>query len=248
MTTPLVSVIIPVYNCERYIKESLESIIDQSFQDYEIRIYNDGSTDDTEGEILSCLYGSKLDVWQWKYMGWYNRGCFASRDMLIRASKSKYIAIQDADDISLPDRLQKQIDFLEDNKDVWCVGSHAIKIDEEDNEIGNMTYSPSSNEEIFKMIKDKCMNPILDPSVVFRRDGFLEIGGYSLKEDRKLVDDFDIWCRAVVGNKKFHNIQKKLIKYRVNPNGNTLKFKKIMIKQHMVVWKEFNSLNKGKEK
>ncbi|HUS51435.1 MAG TPA: glycosyltransferase, partial [Candidatus Paceibacterota bacterium] len=176
-----------------------------------------------------------------------NKGVFQARTNVIRTSQSKYIALQDADDISLPNRLQKQIDFLEQNEDVWCVGSHSIKIDEEGNEIGEMTYPPSSDIDVIKMITNKCMNPILDPSVVFRREVFLEIGGYSLRKDRKLVDDFDMWCKSILKNKKFYNIQDKLIKYRINLNGNTLKFKKDMIKQHMMVWREFMREYKGKQ-
>jgi glycosyltransferase EpsE len=238
MSNPLVSIIIPIYNCEKYVEESLNSVIDQTFKDYQILIYNDSSTDNAESVIISFL-NKYVKPDKWQYINYNRRGCFGARSALINTSKSKYILLQDADDISMPDRLQKQVDILEDNKNIWCVGSTALKIDENGKNIGEMDYPPESHEEILKMIIQKCMNPIIDPSTMFRKDVFDKLGGYSLNQDRYLVDDFDLWLRSIIGGFKLYNLQEPLIKYRINSEGNTRKHQKEMIKQHMVVWREF---------
>ena len=82
---------------------------------------------------------------------------------------------------------------------------------------------------------------MLDPTMMFRKDAFSNLGEYSSKKDRKLVPDFDLWLRAVLEGYKFCNLQEPLVKYRVNSEGNTLKHKKEMIRQHVIVWREFMS-------
>jgi len=240
MSKLLVSVIVPVYNCEQYIEASLKSIINQSFDDYEIIVYDDGSTDNSSAIVLSILqqYYEGEDKYLYVFNP-KNRGVFYARTDAIKMSKGKYIALHDADDISVENRFKKQVEFLKEHDDIWCVGSTATKIDCDGKEMGEMTYPAELHYEIYEQVFRDRINPMIDPSTMFRKDIFDKLGGYSLKEDRCFIDDFDLWCRSMSENLWFSNIRESLIKYRVNPEGNTRKHKNKMIVQHSLVWREF---------
>ena len=237
MISPLVSVITSVYNCEKFIKLSLLSIFNQTFKNFEFIIINDGSIDKTADLIqglLESFSGTLIFISKST-----NKGIATRRTEAIRKSQGKYIAIHDGDDISLPERLEKQVEYLEENEDIFCVGSKAIRIDENNKEIGEISYPPEENKDIIEKIKEIGCNPIIDPSSMFRKSDFLELGGYSLDKSINLVLDFYLWTRAILNNKKFHNLPEFLIKYRINTNGNTLKYKEEMIKQYLKVYKGY---------
>ena len=244
MTKRMVSVIVPVYNCEEYVEESLKSILQQDFDDYEVIVYNDGSTDHSVGVVGEAL--AKYHDGKENYAHWIlekNKGVFKARAEAIRMSKGKYIALHDADDISLSYRLKTQVDFLEEHKDVWCVGSIAGKINEKNQDLGFMDYPPKKYVDIYNMLVNYGRNPMIDSSTMFRKEIFDKLGGYSLKDDRCLVDDFDLWARAILQGYRFYNFRQVLIRYRVNPKGNTRLHKQKMIEQHKVVWKDFKKGN-----
>lgn len=237
MGNPLVSVIMAVYNCEKYIKASIESILNQTFSDFELIIVLDGCTDNTNNIIISILndYDGRYQV----IRETKNKGCPHARSVGVAVAKGDILLIQDADDISIRYRMDKQVNFMRKNPDIFCVGSWAEKIDCQDNIIGKMTYPPENNDEIIKAITKKCINPILDPTVSFWASDFNEIGGYTSDKSIWTVPDFDLWLRAILAGKKFFNIQEPLVRYRVNEEGITRKNKEEMIKQHMIVWNNF---------
>ena len=243
MNTPILSIITTIYNCEKYLKESLDSIFSQSFQDFELILVNDGSTDKTSD--IAREFTDK-NIKKVVYIGYSeNKKIPIRRNQGIEyAARGKYIAVVDGDDISLPNRFEEQVSFLERNKHIFCVGGHAFRIDEkgEDLNIDNnniMNYPPEMHHQILDMIIKKCANPIMDPTSMFRREDFMELGGYTLNNDIYLVMDFHLWLRSIVAGKKFYKFQKPLIKYRVREGSNTVKHKKEMIKQHMIVWRDF---------
>lgn len=244
--TPLVSVITPVYNCSRYVAESIDSIQKQSFRDYEHIISNDGSTDDgkTEKAVSLAIRGSRGVIY---LPSSENKKIPARRtEMIKQAAKGKYIAIHDGDDVSLPGRLESQVEFLESHPDVFCVGSHAYKIDLDSefmlDEYGGrvvMDYPPEGHEDIVNAMASGCSNPMIDPTTMFRREDLLNLNGYSLEKAIYTVPDFDLWLRAVEKGLRFANIQEPLVKYRTNPEGMTGGHKQEMIAAHMVVWCRF---------
>ena len=225
-----------VYNEEKYIEESINSILSQTFKNFKISIFLDGCTDNTEN-IVKKIQNSNSNISVIKEN--IKKGCPERRQQLINSRNSEYLVIQDADDISYSSRFEKQMFFLKNNPEIFCVGSFADKIDESGENIGIMDYSPECHNDIIKMIVEECKNPIIDPSVMFRRKIFNKLGGYSLDKKIFTVPDFDIWLRAILNGEKFYNIQESLIKYRVNEEGVTIKHKKKMIEQHMVIWKKF---------
>ena len=233
MYQPPLSVITPIYNCETYLRESLDSALSQTFTDFELIIVNDGSTDGSVDIVKSydderIIFVDNQD----------NKKIPTRRNEAISMASGKYVAIHDGDDVSFPHRFAKQIDILS-SEDIFCVGAHADKIDPDGDRTGDMDYPPETHDEILHMITRKCMNPMIDPTCMFVRDVFMQLGKYTLEKEIYTVPDFDLWLRAMGVSKKFYNIQEPLIKYRENPDGMTGKHKREMIKAHMIVWRRF---------
>ena len=225
----LVSVIMPVYNCENFVKESIDSILCQTYENFEFIICNDGSADSTWDIVKSYSDSRIITVDDSDNIKIPRR-----RNKAVKMARGEYIAIQDGDDVSFANRLQLQVDFLKNNN-IFCVGGHARKIDENSKNIGEMTYPPKSHEDIFAQYGNSPTNPIIDPTTMYRRKDFLEIGGYSEEKAIYTVPDFDLWGRALLAEKKFSNLMVKLIQYRVNNRGMTSQHKIEMIRSHVLV-------------
>ncbi len=236
MSVPLLSVITPIYNCSSYLKESFESIFNQTFKDFEFIVINDGSTDDTSDVAQKLLEGFSGDFTFIDHNT--NKRIPMRRNEAVEASKGKYIAIHDGDDISMLDRFEKEIECLEKGG-IFCVGGHAIKINEYSEEIGVMDYPSENNIQIIRDFTHRCMNPMIDPTTMFRKDIFNKYEGYTLEKIIYTVPDMDLWLKAVLDDYKFYNIQESIIKYRVNSKGMTREHKREMINAHMIVWKRF---------
>jgi len=229
-----VSVITSVYNCESFIKESINSILSQSLEDFEFIIINDGSTDKTS-EIISSFKDKRIIFID----HCKNKGVMLCSREAIELSTSKYIAIHDADDISMPNRLEIQYNFLELNSDIFCVGGRAKKIEVNGSFIGNWDFPPLSHRDIVTMliIYSKC--PIINPTAMYRRSDYDEIGGYSPDGSVKFTHDLDFWCRAIFCNKKFANLEEYLINYRINPLSMSRKNKFAQLADHNKIMIEF---------
>jgi len=247
--SPLLSVITTVYNCEDHIGMSLDSVINQTFSDFEIIIVNDGSKDNT-WDIVNSKVEKLQEVAKSVILinNSDNKKIPSRRNEAIALAKGKYIAINDGDDFSYQDRFEIQVDKLERDEFLFCVGGHAIKIDESDKVVGEMVYPPSTHEDIENTISKRCMNPMIDPTTVFRKQDFLDLGKYTLEQSIYTVPDFDLWCKAILDGKKFYNFQKPVIKYRKNSKGMTSLHKQEMIKAHMIVWRRFMSKFLTKER
>jgi len=230
---PLVSVITTVYNCERYIDVSLRSILSQEFTDFELIIANDGSTDKT-WEIATSFSDSRIIFCNDSE----NRRIPFRRNQAIEKARGKYIAIHDGDDESLPIRLRMEVEWMEHYDNTFCVGSHAIKIDTDGNFQGFMAYPPKSHNEIVRKLLQG-FNPLIDPSTLFKKKDFIELGGYTLDDNIYTVPDMDLWARAILAEKQFCNLPIPLIRYRINPEGVTRKHKQEMIAAHKKVVHKF---------
>jgi glycosyltransferase involved in cell wall biosynthesis len=237
MNNPVISVIMTVYNGEAYIEESINSVLNQTYKNFELIIALDGCNDDTEKIVRRLQNGSESIIKVIKHND--KRGCPFRRQELSRLAEGDFIVIQDSDDVSYPNRFEKELLFLKNNPDIFCVGSFADKIDENGEIFGTMGYPPEENEKIIRMITKECKNPIIDPSVMFRISTFNGLGGYSLDREIYTVPDFDLWLRAILSDKKFHNIQEPLTKYRIHNKSVTVSKRDEMIEQHMMVWKRF---------
>lgn len=237
---PKVSVITPVYNCEKYIISSINSVLGQGFRDFELIIINDGSTDETPN-IIKSFENSKIRFFD---LG-QNKGIPVARNFGINQAKGEYIAIHDGDDISESDRFLEQVQFLDAHPEIFCVGSWATKIDEESKIIDEMIYPPPDHKEIYKMFFGRIC-PIIDPSTMFRKSDFIELSCYNETDKyAHFVPDLDLWFRALVKGKMFANLTKKLISYRINPKGMTNLYKPKMIEAHVRIQAKYASFLLG---
>ncbi len=200
-----VSVIMPVYNTkEEYLREAIESILNQTFADFEFIIINDGSTNNAEDVILS--YKDE----RIKYIKQENQGIPKTRNKGFKMATGEYIALVDSDDISLPERFEKQVKYLDENKKISVLGS-CFEIFPE--------YSIVTHPKTPKILDFLKGCYIAQPTVMLRKSDFDK---YNLRynEDFKVAQDYELWSRAVrVLN--FENLQEVLLKYRWHESNNS---------------------------
>jgi|JI6StandDraft_1071083.scaffolds.fasta_scaffold29636_1 glycosyltransferase involved in cell wall biosynthesis len=206
---PTISVLMTVFNAERFIKESIESILFQSFSDFEFIILNDGSTDNSLN-IIQSFSDVRIRIVNDGKLGYY----FA-KQRLIEEAKCEYIAIMDADDIAHPTRFEKQLLFLQNNPTYSLVSARANYIDVNNKDLKKSIDFFESNDEI------KCnllfTNVIVHPCVMIRK---------SILDEHKLNylpiagEDFDLWIR-IAQRSKVYNLNNFLLSYRIHPNNMT---------------------------
>lgn len=204
MNKPLVTVLMSVYNGQKFLSEAIESILNQTFKDFEFLIINDGSTDSSRGIILS-YNDSRIKLIE----NQANIGLTRSLNKGIDLAQGKYIARMDADDISLPERLEKQVRFMELNEDVAVCGSCAEIINETKAKIGEFK-NPESSDDI--KISLFFLNPIVHPTAVMRKNRVVEVGKYDPCFMR--AQDYALWIKLFLKGYEFYNLQDKLIIYR----------------------------------
>ena len=190
---PLVSIIIPAYNAEKYIAKAIESVISQDYQNWELIIINDASKDGTEKAVSIFLNDNRIKI----ITNTQNLGISKNRNLGIKLVKGKYIAMLDSDDIWLEkNKISKQVEFLEENIDHALVGTFMILIDEKNNLVKKINYAENDND-IRKSILYK--NHIAQSSVMFRKDIISMIGGYD--ETLTTMEDHDLWLKIGIKNK-----------------------------------------------
>jgi glycosyltransferase involved in cell wall biosynthesis len=198
------------YNAEKYISEAIESILNQSFKDFEFIIINDCSKDNS----LEIIKGyAKEDNRIRLVNNKENLGLTKSLNKGIKLAEGKYIARMDADDIAEKDRFKEQVEFLEENNDIDILGALAKDIDEEGNLLGERTV-PVTNNEIINILPK--LSPMIHPAVMFRKKSLERINFYN--ENYRTSQDYEMWFRAKAAGLKFYNLPKCLLRYRVNNN------------------------------
>ena len=207
MNNPKISIIMSVHNGEKYLDESILSILNQTYRDFEFIIINDCSTDNSL-QIIGEY--SKKDKRIVLISNKVNLGLTKSLNMGIKIAKGKYIARIDADDIALPERLKLQYGFLERNRDIYLVGSGAYNIDK-NGKIITIRKSLTDVGEIKKKLINK--NCLYHPTIIFRNEGFM------YREKFVYTQDYDLYLRLLSSNKKISNLSEPLIKYRINPDA-----------------------------
>lgn len=213
-----ISVVCCAFNAEKYLISSLDSLLLQSFDDFELILVDDGSSDDTQKILLD--YKGKFKNCR-LLVNSQNQGIPVSRNRALLSATGEYIAIHDADDISHPSRLERENTFLDEHPECFVVGSYAIKIDHSGNNIGSMVYPPQYTRDAFAIISRFKLNPIIDPTSMYRRATALKHGGYNMSDETKTALDFEMWCRMLCHGYLLSNIVEPLISYRINPTGVT---------------------------
>lgn len=204
---PALSVAMSVYNGERFLAEAIESILAQTFTEFEFLILDDGSSDETPA-IIAHYAARDLRI---RPIIRENRGLVASLNELLAQARAPIVARMDADDISLPDRFAVQMAFLEANPDHGVVGAWSRDIDELDQPFPTSGRDhPVTHADFLVAIEND--EPLLcHPVVMYRRDIVLSVGGYHAAF--RHVEDYDLWLR-LVGITRMSNIPQRLICYR----------------------------------
>nr|WP_315142633.1 glycosyltransferase family 2 protein [uncultured Flavobacterium sp.] len=199
---PKITVLMPVYNCELYIKEAVDSILNQTFADFDFLIIDDASTDKTVS-IIKEYKDSRIQLIEKTV----NTGYTISLNYGLKVAKGEYIARMDGDDISFPHRFEKQIAFLDANPDVVLCGSNFGIIGAE-----KLINLPEENEAIkLGLLKGNC---IAHPSVMIRHS-VLQEHAVTYDFNKEPAEDYDLWVRLLQFG-KLYNIQENLLNYRVH--------------------------------
>jgi len=204
MSTTKISVVMSVYNGKEFLNESIQSILNQTFKDFEFIIINDCSTDKSLEKIKRY---AKVDKRIILLKNKKKLGLTKSLNKGLKLAKGKYIARIDADDIALPERLEKQYDYLEKHKDIFLAGTGAYNIDEKDN-VKSIKKPLTNSDLIKKTLYHK--NCIYHPTIMFRNEDYL------YREKFIYSQDYDFYLRLIFEKKKLTNIPNLLIKYRIS--------------------------------
>ena len=208
MVVKTISVIMSVYNDENNVANAIQSILDQTFDDFEFLIIDDCSTDNTYEEMTKFLNDSRVKL----YVNEENIGLTKSLNKLIEESNGKYIFRQDSDDISFNYRFDEQIKILE-TKDVKTCTTRAI-------DINNNKIIPGLSSWIPKKITMKFKNPYIHGTLAIEKLLLNSIGNYS--EDFYYSQDFRLYLDLLQKNEKIYEIKKPLYKLNTSNNISTL--------------------------
>jgi glycosyltransferase involved in cell wall biosynthesis len=203
MNKPPISIVMPVYNGEEFLNQAVESILSQSFTDFEFVIVNDGSVDRTS-KILHSYKDPRIILIEGE-----KKGFSASLNEGISKSSGKYIARMDSDDISVINRLQLQFEFMEEHKEVGILGGQIILIDENGFDVGKK-INPTSFENIRRVIEIKC--PVFHPTYYVRSAVYECLQGY---RDFTVAEDYDFLFRALEKGFVINNLSEIVLKYRM---------------------------------
>lgn len=186
MRNPLISVILPVYNGEEHLTECIESVLSQTFNDFEFIIVDDASTDNTL-KILQkfASIDSRIKIFQHKV----NQKQTAAANTACQNASGKYIARMDADDIALPHRFKEQVEFMEKNPDIGMIGSWVHIIDNNGNIYEIIKTNTSQGSLGWSLIFDVSF---ISSSVMMRKDIIEQVGFYQTRQ----AEDYDLWSRV----------------------------------------------------
>jgi glycosyltransferase involved in cell wall biosynthesis len=209
------SVIMPVYNAEMYLDQSIQSILNQTFRDFEFIILNDGSTDRSL-EIIEKYRNIDNRI---VLISRENKGLVVSLNELIEESRGKYIARMDSDDISLPYRFESQLNKMSKGYDL--VGGGIIKFGDEG--FIFMEYPSYLLKILIAFIRS---NPFAHPAVMYSRDIVVSLGGYHHVDH---AEDLDLWIRFLDKNVQMTNLEIPVLMYRIHPQQVSERYKVVQI-------------------
>lgn len=209
---PRVSVFMPVYNSEKYLAETLDSLLSQTFREFEIILADDGSMDKTL-EIAKSYQAHDSRV---KVLSLPHAGEVATRNEAIKHAtpNSKYLMNHDSDDISLSTKLERLVEYLDKHSDIAIVGCFAEYFDDDGTHKGrpSIEWMPDRIRETFGEV-----NSMINSAALIRRAVFDKVGGY--REEYRSVDDYDFFARALLAGFQLANIPEVLHKIRLHPDS-----------------------------
>lgn len=215
MTAPLVSILLPVYNGEKFVAATIRSLLDQDYPNFELLVCDDASVD-RSAEIVQSFKDPRLRFWHNET----NQGISPTRNFLMREAKGKYLAVSDHDDISLPRRLSEEVAFLEKNPQITAVGCWGELFCREayDGRFGRMMQLITNLGWVwcqppFPDLREALRGcPVMHSSSLLRKAD-LERCGISYHAEMTPCEDYDLFCRILEHGLKLANLQQVLFRY-----------------------------------
>jgi hypothetical protein len=204
---PLVSVVMVARNVDRFLAEAVDSILAQTFTDFEFVILDFGSTD--RSKSIASTYAARDNRIRLHEVP--SCGLAEARNAACFLAEGQYIAIQDADDISMPDRLLRQVEFMERHQDFGLLGGAAEWVDSRATSLWTHNF-PTEDCEIRSALSTKC--PFSQTAVLLRREAFVAVGGY--RAAFAPSEDYDLWLR-ISEHFRCANLKEVVVKYRIHP-------------------------------
>jgi glycosyltransferase involved in cell wall biosynthesis len=215
---PKVSVLVKAFNHAKYVRQTIDSVLAQSFQDFEIVVTDDGSTDGTL-EVLRGFADPRIRLEAFEH----NQGISAAMNATIARARGRYLAILNSDDWALPGRLQRQVSFLDAHPDISLLFGLPMAVDE----VGEPT-TPFNDFEVplsfpdfsrrswlrYFFFHDNCL---CAPTAMIRREAYDAVGAY----DRRLTNmqDYDMWIRMLIAGRAIHVLAEPLTAFRIRDNN-----------------------------
>ncbi|MEO1429161.1 MAG: glycosyltransferase [Cyanobacteria bacterium J06633_8] len=206
---PCCSIIIPAYNAIKYLPETLESVLKQTFTDFEVLIIDDGSYDN----IVEWASGVKNP--RVRFLSQKNKGVSAARNLGIKKAKGKYIAFLDADDLWEPTKLEKQLQLFKNNPSLGLVHTAMVVIDEQSKSLGRIFTSNVEGDALEKLLEQ---NTIVTSSVIVRHSCLQAVGNFD--ENLSSSEDWELWVR-IASRYSIAHIKEPLVYYRQHANNTT---------------------------
>lgn len=228
---PRVSVLMPAYNSEKYIATAIQSILNQSFADFEFIIVDDASTDKTF-EIITQLAATDSRIVMMRNES--NQGISKNRNKLISLARGEFIAWQDSDDIAKPDRIAKQVAFMEQHSRVGICGGYVEFFNDRVGHRSIRKYDETDKDLRKKIFR---FSPVAQPAAMIRKEVFTTVGNYN--EDLAVAEDIDMSFR-IGTNYKFGNVPDVVLEYRQHQSSATFKKLKNMEKITLNVRRKFS--------
>ena len=201
---PAVSIVLPVYNCPEYVGEAIESMLAQAFLDYEMIVIDDGSQDDTLS-VVKRYSDPRIRV-----LTQANRGLAGTLNRGIGLARGRYVARQDQDDVSMPERLAKQVGFLDSHPECGLVGTWA-EIWQDRARTDRAHRHPADNSSLkYELLLN---NPFVHSSVMIRKSALDRVGAYSTDKGRQPPEDYELWSR-IAREFEVANVPEVLHRYR----------------------------------
>jgi glycosyltransferase involved in cell wall biosynthesis len=202
---PKISVVMTFYNCQKFIGQAIESILNQTFKDFELILIDDASTDGT-AQIAKKYLSDERVIY---IRNEVNQGAAYNSNQGLKLARAEIIARLDGDDYSAFDRLEKQYDFLMSHPEIAAVGSYFKII----NEAGKIIDQRTKPTDFEKIKKDAIVYmPLIHPAVMYKKSAVLAVGGYRVQYAH--ISDGDLWYRLVYSGYQTSNLQEFLLFYR----------------------------------
>lgn len=214
-TQPRVSVLLPVYNGERYLRRTLDSLLRQTFRSFEVIAVNDASPDSSRAIVLSYR-DPRIHLID----NTHNLGQTASLQIALENARGEYVARQDQDDISLPERFRTQVTFLDEHPEVGVVGTGYTIIDEMDRFLDEGVASLPTETMAEIAWRFVWSDEFVDSSVMFRRADALRLGGYDV--EYRYAQDFELWVR-LSSDVGMARLQEALLQLRIHRNSASMR-------------------------